>query len=252
MALIKTEEEIKKLRESGKILAEVLKKLKTSVKIGANLIDLEEEARRLITESGSVPAFLGYRAEGARFPYPYAICTSLNSIAVHGRPSDYKLQSGDVLKIDLGVDYHGAITDSATTIIVGKTDERTRKLLKVTEKALQSAIRTIKPGKTVGDLGFAVERIVTAGGMYVLEELTGHGTGTVLHEDPTIYNFGQPRSGMPLKEGMVLAIEPITSSGTNAIIDLPDGSYETADKSAAAHFEHTVLVTGKGAEILTS
>ncbi|MDE2144659.1 MAG: type I methionyl aminopeptidase [Patescibacteria group bacterium] len=252
MALIKTEEEIKNLRESGKILAGVLRRLKASVKIGVNLIALEEEARKLIAGADSSPAFLGYRAEGARFPYPYAICTSLNSIAVHGKPMDYKLQSGDVLKIDLGVNYRGAITDSAATIILGKTDEKTRKLLKVAEKALQAGIKAVKAGKTVGDIGFAVERTVTAGGMYVLQELTGHGTGKELHEDPTIYNFGQPGSGMTLEEGMVLAIEPIISSGTNSINDLPDDSYETVDKSPAAHFEHTVLVTKKGAEILTA
>ena len=252
MSLVKTEEEIIKLHQSGKILARIMKRLKVAAKIGVSLMELEELAKKLIVEADSTPAFLGYQAEGARFPYPYAICSSLNAVAVHGKPSDYRLQSGDLLKLDVGVNYHGAITDSATTVGLGRVDSKVIRLLKVTERALEAGIKAAKAGGTVGDIGFAVERVVTAGGMHVLEELTGHGTGNILHEDPTIYNFGQPGSGMELKEGMVLAIEPITSIGTSAIIDLPDGSYETADKSVSAHFEHTVLVTKKAAEILTA
>ena len=252
MSLIKTEEEIVKLRQSGKILAKIMKRLKAATKVGVSLMELEELAKKLIAEADSTPAFLGYRAEGARFPYPYAICASINSVAVHGKPADYRLQSRDVLKLDLGVNYRGAITDSAATVVLGRVDPKVSKLLKITERALEAGIKAARAGNTVGDIGFAIERVVTAGGMHVLEELTGHGTGEVLHEDPVIYNFGQPGSGMELKEGMVLAIEPITSTGTSAIIDLHDGSYETADKSISAHFEHTVLVTKKAAEILTA
>ncbi len=251
MSLVKTEEEIKTFRESGKILAGVLKKLKAAAKVSVKLSDLDDLARRLISEAGATPAFLGYRPEGARFPYPYAICASVNSIAVHGRPTDYRLQSGDVLKIDLGVAYRGAITDSAATVVIGSADPRVRNLLRLTEKALQAGIKAARPGKTVGDIGFAVERVATAGGFYVLEELGGHGVGASLHEDPMIYNFGHPGSGTVLKEGMLLAIEPILSLGTNAVIILPDDSYESSDKSVVAHFEHTILLNKKGAEILT-
>ncbi|MCL5006944.1 MAG: type I methionyl aminopeptidase [Patescibacteria group bacterium] len=252
MSLITTKEEVTTFRESGKILAGVLRKLKAATKINTRLTDLDELARKLIAESGATPAFLGYRPEGARFPYPYAICTSLNSIAVHGRPTDYRLQSGDVLKIDLGVNYRGAITDSATTIVLGSVETPVKNLLRLTEMALRAGIRAAKVGKTVGDIGFAVERVATAGGVYVLEELGGHGVGQAVHEEPMIYNFGQPGSGMTLKEGMVLAIEPILSLGTNAVVDLPDDSYEAADKSIVAHFEHTVLIGKKEAEILTA
>lgn len=251
MRLIKTPEEIERIRQSGKILARVLRRLKNEVKVGIRLADLDILAREIIEEAEATPAFLGYRSEGARYPFPYAICTSVNEVIVHGRPSDYKLQSGDILKIDLGLNWQGGFTDAAVTIPIGKVEKDAQKLIKATKRALEEAIRAIKPGKTVGDIGFAVHRTVTASGFKVIEGLTGHGVGLEVHEDPVIYNFGKPATGMKVKEGMVLAIEPMTSLSTAKVVQLTDDSFVTADKSISAHFEHTVLVTKKGTEILT-
>jgi methionyl aminopeptidase len=249
--LIKNLEEIKKIRQAGKILSAVLKKLASEAKPGVTLLELDDLARQLIIAAGAQPAFLGYRPDGAKEKFPYTLCTSLNEIIVHGKPSDYRLQPGDLLKLDLGVNYQGGIADAAVSLPIGKVPEKVLHLLKITKNALKEAIRAVKPGHTVGDIGFAVERTATRGNVKVIEGLTGHGVGRALHEDPVIYNYGKPGTGLVLEEGMVLAIEPMTSLTTTQAIQLPDDSFVTADKSVAAHFEHTVLVTAKGAEILT-
>lgn len=251
-SLIKTREQIEKIRRSGKILGLVLRRLSATAKPGVSLLELDELARELIIGEGALPAFLGYRPDGARNKFPYTLCTSLNEIIVHGKPSNYKLQSGDLLKLDLGVNWRGGITDAALSVPIGKVDKEILCLLKVTKNALNEAIRAVKPGHTVGDIGFAVERTATAGNIKILEGLTGHGVGNELHEDPIIYNYGKPGTGLVLKEGMVLAIEPMTSLKTAKAVQLSDDSFVTSDKSVSAHFEHTILVTAKGAEILTS
>jgi methionyl aminopeptidase len=250
--LVKTPEEIARIRESARILGATLRKLSVSAREGVSLLELDKIASEFIKESGGRPVFLGYRPYGAKEKYPFSLCASVNNIIVHGRPSAYVLKSGDVVKLDLGVDWRGGISDSAITVPVGKVDKKSLELIKVTKLALREGIRAVKPGHTVGDIGHAVERAVSAAGFKVIDGLTGHGVGNELHEDPIIFNRGKAGTGELLKEGMVLAIEPMTAIGTSTAIQLKDDSFATADGSIAAHFEHTVLVTKRGAEILSS
>jgi methionyl aminopeptidase len=249
--LVKTPAEIEKIKTSAKILAGIMRRLKQEARPGVKLIDLDALTRQLLRQAEAKPAFLGYRSEGARFAFPYALCTSVNEVVVHGRPSDYILKSGDLLKLDLGVDWQGGISDAAVTLPIGKISKEAELLIKITFRALREAIRYANPGNTVGDIGYAIEKTITAGGGKIIEELTGHGVGRDIHEPPIIYNFGRPGSGLVLKEGMVLAIEPMASLTTSQVIQLKDDSFATADGSLSAHFEHTILITRKGAQILT-
>ncbi|OGY58896.1 MAG: type I methionyl aminopeptidase [Candidatus Colwellbacteria bacterium RIFCSPHIGHO2_12_FULL_43_12] len=251
MSLIKTDLQISKIRQSGKILGFVLRQLKEKAAVSVSLMELDELAHSLIIEAGAKPAFLGYHPDGARAPFPYTLCASINDTVVHGQPSAYRLKSGDVLKLDLGVDFQGGITDSAVTVPIGKVDKDLLRLIKATRLALEEAIRFVKPGHTVGDIGFAVERTAKAEGIKIMEGLTGHGVGNELHEEPVVYNFGRRGAGMVLKPGMVIAIEPMTSLTTTKCIQKKDDSFVTYDKSVSAHFEHTVLVTKNGKDVLT-
>jgi len=250
--LVKTDAEITQIRKSAKILAETLRRLSAAAATGVNLIKLDRLAKEIIRESGGHPAFLNYRPYGAREGYPFTLCTSINETIVHGRPSAYVLKDGDVLKLDLGVEYHGGISDAAITVPIGKVSAEARTLIKITKNALREAIRAVRAGHTVGDIGHAVERTVTSAGFKVIDGLTGHGVGNDLHEDPVIYNRGKAGTGEVLQKGMVLAIEPMVSIRTSTAIQLKDDSFVTSDGSVAAHFEHTVLVTKSGAEILTA
>ncbi len=249
--MIKTKEQIELIRESGRILGAVLRKLKTAAEIGVTLNDLDKLAHDLILKMGGKPVFLGYRPYGARAPYPKTLCASVNDVIVHGVPNDYELKSGDVLKLDLGVNYKGGISDSAITVPVGKVPKEALALIKTTRDALSEAIRVATPKHTLGDIGYAVERTLSAKNFKVVDGLTGHGVGIELHEDPVVYNYGKRGAGMKLLPGMVLAIEPMSSMSTSKIVQWQDDSYATADGSLSAHFEHTVLITEGKAEILT-
>ncbi len=251
MSLIKTENQIEKIRQSGKILGFVLRELKNFAKPGTTLLELDKLAFNLIKENGGKPAFLGYKPNGAMRKFPYTLCASINDTIVHGLPSNYKLVSGDILKLDLGVDWHGGITDAAVTVPIGKVPKVTLSLIKTTRNALIEAIRMVKDGNTLGDIGHAVSRTVEKNNFKVIEGLTGHGVGNAVHEDPAIYNYGEPGKGSLLKAGMVIAIEPMTSVSTKRALQLQDDSFVTADGSISAHFEHTILVTLKGGEVLT-
>jgi len=251
LSLIKTENQIEKIRQSGKILSSVLRELKNAARPGLTLLELDKLAFDLIKEKGGKPAFLGYKPYGAIKKFPYTLCASINDTIVHGLPSDYKLVSGDVLKLDLGVDWQGGITDAAVTIPIGKVTKESLSLIKTTRDALIEAIRVVKDGHTLGDIGHAVQRTVERSNFKVIEGLTGHGVGNAVHEEPAIYNYGQPGKGSLLKAGMVIAIEPMTSVSTKRAVQLPDDSFVTSDGSLSAHFEHTMLVTLKGAEVLT-
>ncbi len=250
-SLIKTPEEIEKIRVSGKILSYVLRKLKDVVEPGVSLLELDKLAHNLILVEGGEPAFLGYRPYGARSRFPYTLCASVNETIVHGLPSLYRLQRGDVLKLDLGVSWHGGITDAAISIPIGKISKELSHLLKTTGNALNEAIRVVKARHTVGDIGFAIMRTAEDHNVKIIEGLTGHGVGNKLHEDPIIYNYGRPHTGIVLKEGMVIAIEPMTSLTTTKAVQIKDDSFITSDKSVSAHFEHSVLVTREGCEVLT-
>lgn len=251
MIKIYSNKEIEKIRESGKILARVLKVLKKEAVVGVSLSYLDQMAYKLIKETGAKPSFLGYRPGGAAHAYPASICASLNNVIVHGIPSGYKLKSGDVLKIDCGVDYQGFFSDSALTVIIGKGTKESENLVKATKKSLEEAIKVAKPGKHSGDIGFAIEKIAGKFGVNVIKELTGHGVGRHVHEEPTIYNYGEKGRGFELAPGMVLAIEPMFSLGSDRIKQLPDESWATLDGSISAQFEHTIAITEKGPMILT-
>ncbi len=248
---LKTKEEIGKIRQAGKILAQVAKAIIAQVEVGTNLISLDKLAKELITKAGGQPAFLGYQPYGADKPYAFSICTSLNDVVVHGTPKDYKLKNGDILKLDFGVDYQGYKADAAWTIGVGEISEKAQKLIRVTEKALFDGIKMANIGKHLGDIGHAISNTVKQHGFSVVDGLTGHGIGKELHEDPSVFNEGKKGSGPILKEGLVIAIEPMVSVGSPGIVQIKDESYATADGSLSAHFEHTIALTENGTEILT-
>jgi len=249
--LVKSASQIEKIRKSGEILSYILKKLSNEVKPGVVPIDMENMARKLIDEAGAKPAFLGYKPEGALHPFPYALCSSVNDVIVHGRPSDTPLKEGDIITLDLGIDWHGGISDSAITIPVGKISDETKLLVDLTRSALDKAITQAVPERTLGDIGYIIEKTVVNGGGLILDGLTGHGVGVKVHEEPIVYNFGERNTGMNLKEGMIIAIEPMVSIKTHKIKQLADDSFVTADGSNSAQFEHTVLITSDGNEVLT-
>ncbi len=251
MVRIYSKGEIGKIAESGKILAEVLNKIAQEAKIGASLKYLDGLAFELIKEDGAEPAFLGYRPDGAECPYGATICASIHDVIVHGFPGDYKLKNGDILKIDCGVKYNGFYSDSAITIGIGNISKEAEFLIKTTKNALEEAINIAIAGNHLEDIGFIINKIVKKAGFKIVKGLTGHGIGLKLHEEPTIYNFGKKGRGLELKTGMVLAIEPMVSINSDNIVQKSDESWATADKSLAAHFEHTVAITENGAEILT-
>jgi methionyl aminopeptidase len=251
MIFLKTESEIEILKESGRILSEILKTLEKKTVVGTNILELEEIARKMAKEAGAKPSFLGYQPEGASRPYPAAICASLNEVVVHGVPHDYILRSGDVLKIDMGIVFEGMYTDSAVTVAVGKVSPQAKKLIASTKKALWEAIDVVKVGRHIGDIGYVIEKRAKKDNFKVLKGLTGHGVGYEVHEDPVVFNYGRKGTGPEIKEGMVLAIEPMFSISSEEIVQNDDESYSSADGSLTAQFEHTVAVTKKGVIVLT-
>lgn len=256
MIIIKTPEEIEKLREGGKRLATILYKVKEKIAPGVSTKDLDDYAYALIKDQGDSPAFLNYRPAGAKVPFPASLCVSVNDEVVHGIPSKERiLKEGDVVSIDLGLNHKGCFTDMALTVPVGVPDVSSAKLLKITEQALQVGIDVARVGNTVGDIGYAIERFVRASGSGkygIVEVLSGHGVGRAIHEDPYIPNFGKAGTGAKLVAGMVIAIEPMLNNGTkNVTLDEDGYTFRTADGKKSAHFEHTILITDDEARILT-
>lgn len=249
--MVYSKEEIEAISRSGKILAEVFGVLKNKIAAGVSLKELDDLTFNLAKRRGAKPAFLNYRPEGARRPYPFSICASLNDVVVHGQPTDYKLQSGDILKIDFGVNLNGFYSDAAFTFAVGKVSKDVERLISATKEALTKAVKCVKPGNHLGDIGWAIESVAKKNNCEVIKGLTGHGIGRSLHEEPTIFNFGKAGQGMKLVPGMVLAIEPMFSLGGGEVVQFPDESWATADGSLSAQFEHTVAVTEKGGRVLT-
>ncbi len=252
--IIKTADEIEKLREGGKRLAEVLHAVSKEVRPGISTMELDEFVQKKIKEMGDEPAFLGYRPVGHRKAFPAALCTSVNSEVVHGIPkASVILKEGDIVSLDLGIKHAGLFTDHAVTVAVGAISKEKQKLLNVTREAMYRGIQSIVPGARVGDIGHAVESYANKMGKYgTVRVMAGHGVGRAIHEDPFIPNYGKPRTGEKLVPGMVIAIEPMLTLGTDDVVDTSDGyTIKTEDGSTAAHFEHTVLVTETGYEILT-
>jgi methionyl aminopeptidase len=246
--VLKTQQEIDKMRVAGKVVRETLELVRGLVKPGVTTLDLEKAAEAKILSMGAKPAFKNYHG------YPCVLCTSINSEVVHGIPSPKRvLKEGDVVSVDCGAFVEGWCGDSAITIPVGeKIDPTVRRLLEVTEKSLHAGIAVVKPGATLGDVGSAVQKVVEAAGFNVVLDFVGHGIGTAMHEDPQVPNYGRAGRGMKLKAGMVIAIEPMVNIGGSDVVVLDDGwTTVTTDGSVSAHFEHTVAVTQAGARILT-
>ena len=245
--VVKSSKEIEKMRRAGQVTREVLELVRGLVKPGVTTLDLEKAAEARTLELGGKPAFKGYHG------YPCVLCTSVNSEVVHGIPSAKRvLKEGEIVSVDFGAFVDGYCGDSAITVPVGKIDPRTAQLLKVTEASLFAAIAVVKPGATLGDVGWAVQKVVEAEGFSVVRDFVGHGIGTHMHEDPQVPNFGVAGRGMKLRAGMVIAIEPMVNAGHYDVVVQPDGwTTVTADGSMSAHFEHTVAVTATGARILT-
>lgn len=251
MIKIYSKSEIEKIAESGEILLKILKRVSEEAIIGKNLSQLDKLAFELTKKAGAEPAFLDYRPDRTQKPYAASICASVNDVIVHGLPNDYKLKNGDVLKIDFGVKYQGFYSDAAVTLAIGEIAPEAKKLVMATKMALNEAIKIAKPGNFLGDIGWVIEKTAKKFGVKVVKGLTGHGIGKKLHEEPTIYNFGKKGSGIELKAGMVLAIEPMFVIGSERIVQKSDESWATADGSLSAHFEHTVAIMERGVRVLT-
>ncbi len=252
MSVFTKKEEIELIRESGRKLSKILMEVKKKVKVGVSTEELDLFAQELIKEEGAKPAFLDYTPDGADYPYPAALCVSVNEEIVHGIPSSRVLKEGDIVTIDLGLNYKGYFTDMAITLPVGKISKELQKLLSTTKKSLDEGIKAIKAGKRVGSIGEAVSKVAKENGFKIVQDLSGHGVGKAVHEDPYIPNFGKSGDGPELVPGMVIAIEPMLTSGNGKIDVLKDGyTIVTKDGELSAHFEHTVLITEKGAEVLT-
>jgi len=246
MITIKSEKEIEIMRQAGRILARVMEELRIKVEIGITTKELDRAAEALVFKLGAKPAFKGYDG------FPATLCTSVNYVIVHQIPSDYKLKDGDIISLDMGLIYKGFFSDMAITVPVGEIDIKTKKLIDVTKNSLTKGIKTVKPGRYIGDIGFNVQKYIEQSGFNVVRDLCGHGIGKNLHEDPQILNYGDKGEGDKIKKGMVLCIEPMASMGDSRIKKFSDGSgWQTKDNSLSAHFEHTVVVTRDGYEILT-
>lgn len=243
---IKTPEEIENLRISGRYLAEILEIVAVATIPGVTTQELDDIAALELKKRNVEAAFLGYNN------FPANICISVNDEIVHGLPGSRIIQEGDLVGLDFGVTYNGMITDSAVTVGVGKISDDAKRLLRYTQQSLTTAIATLKDGVRVGTIGAAIEAELEKGGLKVIDSLGGHGVGHHVHEDPFIANFGTIGTGESLKAGMTIALEPIASLSTHDTFLSDDGwTYMSADKSLSAQFEHTVLITQDGAEILT-
>lgn len=251
--IIKTKEEVEILRVGGRRLGEVLEKVKQKVAPGVSTYELDQYAFKLIKELGDEPAFLNYKPEGARTPFPATLCVSVNEEVVHGIPKKNRiLKEGDIISIDLGLKHQGLFTDHALTVPVGNIDTEKQKLLDVTREALYVGIFEARAGNRVGDIGHAIEEFVRPHGYGIVDILSGHGVGKYIHEDPYIPNFGKKGTGELLRPGMVIAIEPMLNQGTKRVtLAKDDWTFCTADNKPSAHFEHTILITDGDPEILT-
>ena len=246
MIVCRSQSEIVKLRRVNQLVGRVLAELREMVAPGVTTADIDALAEQRVREAGAEPAFKGYHG------YPATVCASINEQVVHGIPSSTPLVEGDIVSIDMGARLDGFYGDSAVTVAVGAVEPVAARLLTVTEEALFHGIEAVKPGARVSDIGAAVQLHVEAHGFSVVREFVGHGIGTALHEEPQIANYGPGGRGPRLSEGMVLAIEPMVNVGKPAVKVLADGwTAATRDGSLSAHFEHTVVVTGEGCEILT-
>ncbi len=254
MSRIKTDAEIRALRELGKVHAAILDALTAAVVPGVNTAELESLALAEIEAAGAVPAFKNYRPEGAPRPFPCALCVAPNDVVVHGIPTELALvlEEGAIVGLDIGLKRDGVVTDAGRTVGVGRIDAHAVDLLHTCEEALMLGIAEARPGKTIGDIGNAIETFVRTKGYGLVRDLCGHGVGHAVHEDPQVPNYGDPGRGMRLVPGMVLAIEPMINEGKGAVLFERDGyTVRTRDGSRSAHFEHDIAVTEDVPLVLT-
>ena len=247
MVVLKTPEEIEKMKRPNQIVAEILDELKSMCRSGISTMDLEERSRELTGKFKVKPAFYKYRG------YPSYLCASVNEVVVHGIPRKEKvLRDGDIISLDFGVIDEGFYGDAAITVEIGKVPEPVKKLLEVGQEALANAVEQCRPGAHLSDIAQAVQSLAEGSGFSVVRDFVGHGVGRALHEDPQVPNFGIPKPNLKLREGMVLALEPMINMGTWRVKVLDDGwTVVTEDSKPSAHFEHSVAVTGSGPLVLS-
>ena len=246
MIPLKSEKDLEMIRHSGKILSRVMQKLCASIREGLSTQELDQLAEVLVNKEDAIPAFKGYKG------FPANICISINEEIIHGIPGERKLKNGDLVSLDLGVDYKGYFSDAAITTAVGKVNPRIKKLIEVTKAALAQGIKQARQDNQLSDISYAIQSFVEAKGFSVVRDFVGHGIGHNLHEEPEIPNFGRPHQGPTLKTGMVFAIEPMVNMGSWESRVVENGwTAVTKDGLPSAHFEHTVAITENGPEILT-
>ncbi len=247
MIYLKTPEEIELLRKSNVLVGKTLAEVAKAIKIGITTLELDKIAEDFIRSNGALPGFLGYQG------FPNTLCISVNDQVVHGIPSNYALKDGDIVSVDCGTLIDGFYGDSAYTFCVGNVDPKVKKLLDTTKEALYLGIEQARHGKRIGDIGYAIQQHCQAAGFSVVREMVGHGVGRNMHEDPEVPNYGKRGQGLQLREGMVIAIEPMINMGNRGIIFEKDGwTIRTIDRKPSAHFEHTVAVGKSSADILST
>lgn len=246
MIIGKSQKEIEKMRASGRLVGQVLQALRQMVGPGITTLEVDVAAEKMIRDAGAYPTFKGYNG------FPFSICASVNEQIVHGFPSSYELQDGDIFSIDVGVTLDGFVGDTATTVPVGTASEDRLKLIRVTEECLELAIEQCRAGNHLGDIGWAVQSHAEPHGYSVVRDYVGHGIGRQMHEDPQIPNYGKPGKGPKIKKGYVFAVEPMVNMGSYQTKTLKDGwTVVTVDGLPSAHVEHTIAITEDGPEVLT-
>ncbi|MEV5746473.1 type I methionyl aminopeptidase [Actinoallomurus sp. NPDC052308] len=252
MVTLRSRAEIERMRAAGQVVGETLRRVTDAVRPGVSLAELDAIAVACLKEHGARSSFLDYHPSWAPMPYPGVLCLSVDDVIVHGLPDGRVLEAGEILSIDFGAEVDGYHGDAAVTVPVGEVDDEARRLMETTRAALRAAIEAAVPGGRMGDVGYAVETI--AGPYGLLDGYGGHGVGTAMHEDPHVPNRGRPGRGLRLREGLVIAIEPmLIESGVCEGRTLADGwSVATVDGSRAAHFEHTIAITADGPLVLTA
>jgi methionyl aminopeptidase len=252
MVRIKSKREIGLIRESSKIVADVLKLVSSHIRPGVTTIELDRIAEEYIRSLGAIPAFKGYGHSKSNL-FPATLCTSIDDVVVHGIPSNRTLREGEILSVDVGVVREGYYGDGACTFPVGEISKEKQRLLKITEESLRKGIEQAVVGNKLHDISYAVQKHVEAAGYSVVRDLVGHGVGVELHEEPAVPNFGKPGTGMKLQEGMTLAIEPMVNAGAWQVRFGADGwTVLTQDGRPSAHFEHTIAIVDGKPEILTT
>ena len=250
MIALKSSREIEIMRRANMIVAEVLQELKERVAPGVTTLELDAVAEEMTLKKKAIPAFKGYNVAGR--VYPRCLCASINEEIVHGIPTNRALREGDIIGLDFGVIYEGYYGDSAVTVGVGRVSDEAKRLMEVTQQALYRGIEQLHDGKRLGDLGHVVQQTAESAGYSVVRAFVGHGIGRKLHEEPPVPNYGEPDRGIRLREGMVLAIEPMVNMGGYEVEIMNDGwTAVTRDGSLAAHFEHSVAITKNGPFILS-